>query len=72
LDNNITKDGVVRQVFNCGKGKQRFSETGYCDLFKKEKRGQTPFKIDIFTFILFQVLDWACSPVRNVLKHAKL
>jgi hypothetical protein len=41
LDNNITKDGVyttkndgvVRQMFNCGKGKHRFSETGYCDLF---------------------------------------
>jgi hypothetical protein len=43
LDNNITKDGVyttkndgvVRQMFNCGKGKHRFSETGYCDLFGK-------------------------------------
>src|SRR5664279_1877810 len=43
LDNNITKDGIyttkndgaVRQMFNCGKGKHRFSETGYCDLFGK-------------------------------------
>ena len=43
MDNNITKDGVyttkndrvVRQMFNCGKGKHRFSETGYCDLFGK-------------------------------------
>jgi IS1 family transposase len=43
LDNHITKDGVyttkndgvVRQMFNCGKGKHRFSETGYCDLFGK-------------------------------------
>ena len=43
LDNNITKDGVyttkndgvVRQMFSCGKGKHRFSETGYCDLFGK-------------------------------------
>jgi hypothetical protein len=22
-------------MFNCGKGKHRFSETGYCDLFGK-------------------------------------
>ena len=43
LDNNITKDGVyktkndgiIRQMFYCGKGKHRFSETGYCDLFSK-------------------------------------
>ena len=43
LDNNITKDGVyttknddiVRQMFYCAKGKHRFSETGYCDLFGK-------------------------------------
>ena len=43
LDNNITKDGVyktkndgiIRQMFYCGKGKHRFSETGYCDLFGK-------------------------------------
>ena len=43
LDNHITKDGtyttqndgVVRQMFNCGKGKHRFSETGYCELFGK-------------------------------------
>ena len=44
LDNNITKDGVyktkndgvVRQMFKCEKGKHRFSETGYCDLFGKQ------------------------------------
>ena len=43
LDNTVTKDGVyttkndgvVRQILNCGKGKHRFSETGYCDLFGK-------------------------------------
>ena len=43
LDNKITRDGVyttkndgvVRQMFYCGKGKHRFSETGYCDLFGK-------------------------------------
>ena len=43
LDNHITKDGiyttkndrVVRQMFNCGQGKHRFSETGYCELFGK-------------------------------------
>jgi hypothetical protein len=43
LDNNITKDGVyttknddiVRQMFYCAKGKHRFSETGYSDLFGK-------------------------------------
>jgi IS1 family transposase len=43
LDNNITKDGVyttkndeiTRQMFYCTKGKHRFSETGYCDLFGK-------------------------------------
>ena len=43
LGNDITKDGVyttkndgvVRQMFKCGKGKHRFSETGYCDLFGK-------------------------------------
>jgi len=43
LDNNITKeavyttknDGVVRQMSNCGKGKHRFSETGYSNLFGK-------------------------------------
>jgi IS1 family transposase/DNA-binding CsgD family transcriptional regulator len=43
LDNNITKDGVyttkndeiARQMFYCTKGKHRFSETGYCDLFGK-------------------------------------
>ena len=43
LDNRITKDGVyttqndsvVRQMFYCGKGEHRFSETGYCDLFGK-------------------------------------
>jgi IS1 family transposase len=42
-DNHITKDGgyttkndgVFRQMFYCGKGKHRFSETGYCDLFGK-------------------------------------
>ena len=44
LDNKITKDGVyttkndgvVRQMFSCGNGKHRFSETGYCDLFGKQ------------------------------------
>ena len=43
LDNHITKDGtyttkndgVVRQMFNCGGGKHRFSETGYSELFGK-------------------------------------
>ena len=43
LDNTITKDGVyktkndgiARQMFYCMKGKHRFSETGYCDLFGK-------------------------------------
>jgi hypothetical protein len=43
LDNKITKDGtyttkndsVVRQMFDCGKGEHRFSETGYSDLFGK-------------------------------------
>jgi len=43
LDNNITKDGVTRpkmmawsrQMFNCGKGKHRFSETVTGDLFGK-------------------------------------
>lgn len=43
LDNTITKDGVyttkndsvARQMFYCAKGKHRFSETGYCDLFCK-------------------------------------
>ncbi|TAN65561.1 MAG: hypothetical protein EPN17_16335 [Methylobacter sp.] len=43
MDNHITKDGVyttkndgvVRQMFKCGKGKHRFSETGFCDLFGK-------------------------------------
>ncbi|MFI3188332.1 MAG: hypothetical protein QX190_02055 [Methylococcales bacterium] len=44
MDNKITKDGVyttkndgvVRQMFYCGKGEHRFSETGYCDLFGKQ------------------------------------
>ncbi len=43
LDNIIAKDGVyttkndeiARQMFYCTKGKHRFSETGYCDLFGK-------------------------------------
>ena len=43
LDNTITKDGVyttkgdkvTRQMLCCKKGKHRFSETGYCDLFGK-------------------------------------
>jgi IS1 family transposase/DNA-binding CsgD family transcriptional regulator len=43
MDNPITKDGgyttkndgAFRQMFRCGKGKHRFSETGYCDLFGK-------------------------------------
>jgi IS1 family transposase len=43
LDNNINKDGVyttkndqiVRQMLFCTKGKHRFSETGYSDLFGK-------------------------------------
>lgn len=42
-DNKITKDGVYitkndnvkRQVFYCGRGKHRFSETGYSGLFGK-------------------------------------
>jgi IS1 family transposase len=42
-DNTITKDGVYttkndgqdRQMFYCKKGKHRFSETGYSDLFGK-------------------------------------
>lgn len=43
LNNIITKDGtyktkhdgVARQMFYCSKGKHRFSETGYCNLFGK-------------------------------------
>ena len=43
LGNTITKDGVyttkgdkvTRQMLCCKKGKHRFSETGYCDLFGK-------------------------------------
>jgi DNA-binding CsgD family transcriptional regulator len=43
MDNPITKDGgyitkndgAFRQMFRCGKGKHRFSETGYCELFGK-------------------------------------
>ena len=57
LDNHITKDGtyttqndgVVRQMFNCGKGKHRFSETGYCELFGKH--GSFKGKRSIFGII---------------------
>jgi hypothetical protein len=56
-DNKITKEGtyitkndpIPRQMFYCGGGKHRFSETGYSELFGKhgsfKKYEQVPIRL---------------------------
>lgn len=77
LDNHITKDGVyttkndgvVRQMFKCGKGKHRFSETGFCDLFGKHgsfKEYEQMCKMSCYGLSVDEIADVLLKDTRTI------
>jgi len=77
LDNHITKDGVyttkndgvARQMFNCGKGKHRFSETVFCDLFGKHgsfKEHEQMCKMSCYGLSVDEIADVLLKDTRTI------
>ena len=76
-DNKITKDGkyftksdpISRQMFVCGKGHHRFSETGYSELFGKQgsfKEYEQTAKLSCYGLSSQEIADVLGKDVRTI------